>query len=51
MNGAMRTYQSLLFGNSRRLMQSIPGMLVRAGFELDVIARRHSRCADTQVAA
>jgi hypothetical protein len=40
MNGSTRTYQALLFGKDRRLMQSIPGMLVRAGFEVDVIASR-----------
>lgn len=40
MTGSTRTYQALLFGKDRRLMQSIPGMLVRAGFEVDVIASR-----------
>jgi len=36
----MRTYQALLIGKNVRLMQSIPGMLVRVGFEVDVIASR-----------
>ena len=40
MTGSTRTHQALLFGKDRRLMQSIPGMLVRAGFEVDVIASR-----------
>jgi hypothetical protein len=40
MIGSTRTYRALLFGKNIALMQSVPGMLVRAGFQVDVIARR-----------